>query len=79
MSIRGRNQVQAARGGRVSVLVLPLGGAFSSIDGLVYGSIPNNIGDILLYNQQRLCGTPLGSHLIGTGFILIITDLGERG
>lgn len=69
MSIRGRNQVQAARGAIVSVLVLPLGGAFSSIDGVVYGSIPENSGDIRLYNQQRLCGTPLGSRLIGTGFI----------
>ena len=73
MSNRGRNQVQTNRGGNASVLVLPLGGAFSTIDHVVYRSIPENFGDIRLSNQQHLCGIPLGnwslSRLIGTGFI----------
>ncbi len=70
MSTRGRNQLQGDSGGRVSVLVLPLGGALSlDMEQVVYNTIKLDRGDIQLRGQQRLCGRPLGIRLIGTGFI----------
>ena len=66
MSTREPNQLQATGGRRVPVLVLPLGGAFSTdVEDAVYRAIPVNNGDIRLRSQGRLMGMPL----VGTGFI----------
>lgn len=66
MSTRGPNQLQRTGGRQDLILVLPLGGAFSSdVERVVYSVVSGRIGDILLRGQGRLMGVPL----VGTGFI----------